>query len=143
METLITLAADPKAGDCANPESAATVSDSVATTAPDSPELAAKRKEIEAAVADLAVLLAKQPDERMQGLKVWVNRVVPDRGLVYLGMALGASLGCSPFCGCAAKQIGEQCEPFLLERVPWLTRVVVEAQAPEVRSPGKLMLKLL
>lgn len=107
------------------------------------PQSDAKRAEVDAAITALSAELAKQEDPKVRGVKIWVNKLESQRGMLWLGIALGESLGCSPFCGCAAKQMGEQMEPFLLERVPWLTRVVVEAQAPEVKPAGKLLLKLL
>ena len=97
----------------------------------------------EQAVGKLQELLKAQKDERLQPVKVWVNRINPDRGMMYMGIALGKELGCSPFCGCAAKQIGDQFEPFLLERLPWLKRVVMEPEAPEENDPGHLIMKLL
>lgn len=100
-------------------------------------------KETEAVVAQLQDLLSQQKDERLRPIRVWVNRINPERGLLYMGIALGKDLGCSPFCGCAAKQIGDQFEPFLLERLPWLTRVVMEPEAPEVNEPAGLLMKLL
>ena len=100
-------------------------------------------KEGEVAVSQLQELLAAQKDERLNPIKVWVNKINPERGMLYMGIALGKDLGCSPFCGCAAKQIGDQFEPFLLERLPWLTRVVMEPEAPEVNDPANLLMKLL
>lgn len=89
-----------------------------------------KWQEAGTAVDQLQKVLENQKDERFHDVKVWVNKVNEDRGMVYVGIALGEALGCSPFCGCAAKQIGDQFEPFLLEQVPWLNRVVMEPQAP-------------
>ena len=97
----------------------------------------------ESAVQALQKLLRQQKDPRLQPVKVWLNRINEDRGMAYVGIALGEELGCSPFCGCAAKQIGDQFEPFLMERLPWLTRLVVEPQAPTEDDPGHLLLKLL
>lgn len=102
-----------------------------------------KWQEAETAVNGLQDLLQKQKDERLKPVKVWLNRINPERGMIYVGIALGQDLGCSPFCGCAAKQIGDQFEPFLLEQVDWLSRVVVEPQAPTEDDPGHLLLKLL
>ncbi len=102
-----------------------------------------KWREGEAAVQALQELLTKQKDERMQGVKVWLNRINEDRGMAYVGIALSEELGCSPFCGCAAKQIGDQFEPFLIERVPWINRIIVEPQAPTDNDPGHLLLKLM
>lgn len=102
-----------------------------------------KRQESDAATQALQQLLEKQQDQRLQEVKVWVNRVNSERGMLYLGISLGEGLGCSPFCGCAAKQIGDQFEPFLLERLPWLTRVIVEPEAPTEQDPGHLALKFI
>lgn len=103
----------------------------------------AKRQEVDRAVQDLQVLLTEQTDPRLQDVKVWVNRINDERGVVYLGLSLGEALGCSPFCGCAAKQIGDQFEPYLMERVPWMVRVVAEAEAPPENAPGNLLLRLM
>jgi hypothetical protein len=89
-----------------------------------------KWQEAETAVGQLQSVLDNQKDDRMHDVKVWVNRINEDRGLMYVGISLGEGLGCSPFCGCAAKQIGDQFEPFLLERVSWLNRTVMEPQSP-------------
>ncbi|GEM_PF-2439426 len=102
-----------------------------------------KWQESETVTAQLQELLTKQTDPRLQEVKVWVNRVNGERGMLYLGIALGESLGCSPFCGCAAKQIGEQFEPFMLERLSWLSRVIVEPEAPTEQDAGHIALKFL
>lgn len=99
-------------------------------TTKDAPPDEQKRQEAETAVGQLQQVLEHQKDERYHDVKLWVNRINEDRGLMYVGIALGEALGCSPFCGCAAKQIGDQFEPFLLERVSWLNRLVMEPQAP-------------
>lgn len=107
-------------------------------------EEAQGRKEQEAreAVQALQGLLEAQPDPRLKEVRVWLKRINEERGILFLGVALGKALGCSPFCGCAAKQLGEQFEPFLLERLPWLSRVVVEPEAPADEGPGHLLLRL-
>ncbi|MBI2886250.1 MAG: hypothetical protein HYY02_03470 [Chloroflexi bacterium] len=99
--------------------------------------------ESEQVVQDLQRIIQSQNDPRLQPVKVWVNRVNAERGMLYLGIALGEALGCSPFCGCAAKQIGDQFEPFLIERLPWLTRVIVEPEAPTESDPGHVLLKFI
>lgn len=109
----------------------------------ETPRDEAKWHEAETAVTALQAVLQQQKDARLQPVKVWLNRINEERGMVYLGIALGEELGCSPFCGCAAKQIGDQFEPFLLERVTWLNRIVVEPQAPTDKDPGHLLMKLL
>lgn len=103
----------------------------------------AKWQESEAAVQALQQILQKQKDPRLQPVKVWVNRINSERGILYVGISLGEELGCSPFCGCAAKQISDQFEPFLLERLPWLTRVIAEPQAPTEKDPGHLFLRFI
>jgi len=103
----------------------------------------AKEQEARQAVSALQGLLEAQPDPRLREVRVWVKRINPDRGILFLGVALGQALGCSPFCGCAAKQLGEQFEPFLMERLPWLARVVVEPEAPNDAGPGNLLLRLM
>lgn len=103
----------------------------------------AKWQQAQTAVEDLQVVLTHQEDPRLQEVKVWVNRINEERGVMYLGLALGEALGCSPFCGCAAKQIGEQFEPFLMEQLPWVVRVVAEAEAPQEPDSPNFLLKLL
>jgi hypothetical protein len=103
----------------------------------------AKWSEAEQAVHLLQEGIKKQTDPRMAEVRVWLNRINPERGMIYVGIALGEALGCSPFCGCAAKQMGDQFEPFLIERVPWVNRVIVEPEAPTQEDPGHLLLKLL
>lgn len=100
-----------------------------------------KKKETEVVLKELQGLLDKQEDDRMKDVKVWLNRINPERGVIYIGMSLGEGLGCSPFCGCAAKQIGEQFEPFLMNRLPWVVRVVTEAEAPT--DDGNPLLKFI
>lgn len=102
-----------------------------------------KWQESEGVVKALQQVLQGQKDPRLQPVKVWVNRVNAERGMLYLGISLGEELGCSPFCGCAAKQIGDQFEPFLLERLSWLNRLVVEPEAPTEEDPGHLSLKFI
>lgn len=102
-----------------------------------------KWQEGETAVQQLQGLLQAQKDPRLQPVKVRLKRINPERGMLYLGITLGEELGCSPFCGCAAKQIGEQFEPFLIERLSWLSRVIVEPEAPAEEDAGHLMLKFI
>lgn len=97
----------------------------------------------DAAVQDLQEVLKGQKDPRLQEVKVWLNRINPERGMMYVGIALGEGLGCSPFCGCAAKQIGDQFEPFLLNRIPWLSRVVMEPESPMETDSDSFVLKLV
>lgn len=113
------------------------------TTKTQAPRDEAKWQEAETAVKALQEVIAKQKDDRMAGVKVWLNRINAERGMAYVGIALGEALGCSPFCGCAAKQMGDQFEPFLIERVPWVSRVIVEPEAPTQEDPGHLLLKLM
>ena len=100
-----------------------------------------KRQQADTVLHELQEVLDKQDDERLHDVKVWINRINYERGVVYMGLALGEGLGCSPFCGCAAKQIGDQFEPFLLDRLPWLVRVVAEAEAP--KDDGNPLLKFI
>ena len=109
----------------------------------EAPRDEAKWQEGEKAIHALQDLLKRQKDPRMAEVKVWLNRINPGRGMMYVGIALGEALGCSPFCGCAAKQMGDRFEPFLIERVPWVNRVIVEPEAPTHEDPGHLLLKLM
>lgn len=115
----------------------------MATTKQAQPRDEAKWGEAEQTVKALQDVISKQKDERMAGVKVWLNRINPDRGMVYVGIALGEALGCSPFCGCAAKQMGDQFEPFVIERIAWASRIIVEPEAPTQEDPGHLLLKLM
>lgn len=114
-----------------------------ATTKKAQPRDEAKWQEADTAVKGLQGAISKQQDPRMAEVKVWLNRINPERGMVYVGIALGEALGCSPFCGCAAKQMGDKFEPFLIERVSWANRVIVEPEAPTQEHPGHLLLKLM
>lgn len=100
-----------------------------------------RRKETEIVIQELQEVLGKQEDPRLHDVKIWLDRINSERGVIYLGMSLGEGLGCSPFCGCAAKQIGEQFEPFLMNRLPWAVRVVAEAEAPV--ETGNPLLKFI
>jgi hypothetical protein len=100
-----------------------------------------KKQQAETVVQELQEILKKQDDERLQPVTLWIDRINYERGVMYMGLSLGEGLGCSPFCGCAAKQIGDQFEPFLMERLPWLVRVVAEAEAP--KEDGNPLLKFI
>ncbi len=100
-----------------------------------------KKQQAETVVQELQDILKKQDDERLQPVTLWIDRINYERGVMYMGLSLGEGLGCSPFCGCAAKQIGDQFEPFLMERLPWLVRVVAEAEAP--KEDGNPLLKFI
>ena len=113
-----------------------------ARQAPAAPTPEIAKAQAETAVAELQIVLSQQPDPKVSTVKVWVAKVMPERGMLSLGIALGKELGCSPFCGCAANQIASQAEAFLFERLPWLTRVVAEAAASETPGAGLLQLKL-
>ncbi|MBM2826194.1 MAG: hypothetical protein HW403_258 [Dehalococcoidia bacterium] len=102
-----------------------------------------KRTEAEQAVKALQELLSNQQDPRLHDVSVWLERVNGERGVLHMGVALGQGLGCSPFCGCAAKQLGDQFEPFLMERLPWLTRVIAEAEPPKESESEHPLLKML
>lgn len=115
----------------------------MARTKSETPRDEPKWQEAETAVKALQGVISKQKDPRMADVKVWLSRINPDRGMVYVGIALGEALGCSPFCGCAAKQMGDQFEPFVIERVTWANRIIVEPEAPTQEDPGHLLLKLM
>lgn len=71
-----------------------------------------KIKAMNAALKNLLSKAKMQGDPSGQSLKdkgivVWVKKFDEKTGTLYLGMALGTTAGCSPFCGCAAHQIGE------------------------------------
>ena len=102
-----------------------------------------KRQGAEEAVRALQEILDGQDDLRLHDVKIWLERVNGERGVIHLGIALGEGLGCSPFCGCAAKQLGDQFEPFLMERLPWLTRVIAEAEPPKESESEHPLLKIL
>jgi len=61
---------------------------------------------------------------------VWVKNFNEKRGLVHLGMALGNSAGCSPFCGCAARQVAEVIGEELKKEFPDVLQAVGVAEIP-------------
>ncbi len=66
----------------------------------------------------------------IQDVIVWVKKFDPETGTVYLGLALGNGIGCSPFCGCAANQIAELIGEELASEFPEIKRVVGLADIP-------------
>lgn len=61
---------------------------------------------------------------------VWVKKYDENTSTVYLGLALGNGVGCSPFCGCAANQIADLIGRELVEVFPEIKRVVGLADIP-------------
>jgi Fe-S cluster biogenesis protein NfuA len=69
--------------------------------------------------------------EILKDVVVWVKDFNEDSGTVSLGLALGSSTGCSPFCGCAASQIAELIGEELQVKFPEVKRAVGIAAIPE------------
>lgn len=61
---------------------------------------------------------------------IWAEAFQASSGTLSLGMALGQGAGCSPFCGCAAKQIAELVGDELRERFPEIKRAAGAAAFP-------------
>ncbi|MEO0255627.1 MAG: hypothetical protein ABIN20_09435 [candidate division WOR-3 bacterium] len=61
---------------------------------------------------------------------VWVKDVDNKKGTIQMGVALGDSTGCSPFCGCAARQITEIIFEELRKKFPQLKKAVGIAELP-------------
>ena len=72
--------------------------------------------------------LQKKPD--LKEVIVWVSSWNPATKNLRLGLALGKSTGCSPFCGCAAKQLTKILEKYLIEKFPEIENVYGEAALP-------------
>ncbi|MFN4181688.1 MAG: hypothetical protein ACK4G3_00520 [bacterium] len=62
---------------------------------------------------------------------VWVKDFNEESGVLHLGLALGNSTGCSPFCGCAARQIAELIGEELQAKFPEIRRTLGIAELPE------------
>ena len=61
---------------------------------------------------------------------VWIKEFDEETGTLHLGLALSAGVGCSPFCGCAARQIAELIGYELSQKFPEIKRVVGYAEIP-------------
>ena len=67
---------------------------------------------------------------QIQDVVVWVKEFDSKTGTLYLGLALGNGVGCSPFCGCAANQLAEIIGVELSNVFPEIKRVVGLADIP-------------
>ncbi len=70
-------------------------------------------------------------NETLKDVIVWVKNFNEGNGTLSLGLALGTSTGCSPFCGCAAKQIADLIGEELTEHFPEIKRTIGTAEIPE------------
>lgn len=61
---------------------------------------------------------------------VWVKDVEEKKGIIQIGVALGDSTGCSPFCSCAARQITEIIFEELRKKFPQLKKAVGITELP-------------
>ncbi len=61
---------------------------------------------------------------------VWIKYFNEKTGTVHLGFALGSSTGCSPFCGCAAKQLTEIIGLEIQKVFPFVNKIVGTAELP-------------
>lgn len=94
-----------------------------------------KIKAMNAALKDLLSKAKIQGDPSGQSLKdkgviIWVKKFDKKTGTLYIGMALGTAAGCSPFCGCAAHQIGEVIGEALKKSFPEIKKTVGLAELP-------------
>lgn len=67
---------------------------------------------------------------QIENVIVWLKKFDEGTGTVYLGLALGNGVGCSPFCGCAANQIAEIIGQEISGEFPEVKRVVGLADIP-------------
>ena len=72
-----------------------------------------------------------QKNETLKDVVVWVKDFNEKTGTVSLGLALGSSTGCSPFCGCAAKQIADLIGEELQGKYPEIKRTIGIAEIPQ------------
>ena len=70
----------------------------------------------------------KNPD--LSSVIVWVESVNPITDSVLLGLALGTSTGCSPFCGCAAADITQFIQKSLKQEFPWIRSIAGKPGIP-------------
>ena len=70
----------------------------------------------------------KEPD--LSNVILWLESLNEERNTVVIGLALGNSTGCSPFCGCAANQIAAFIEGVLKKELPWVASVIGKAAMP-------------
>ena len=70
----------------------------------------------------------KNPD--LSRVVVWLNSYDSDTGAAILGLALGSGTGCSPFCGCAAKEISKYIGNLLKNNFSFIKHARGEACIP-------------
>ncbi len=78
---------------------------------------------------EIRPLIKQSP--QVQDVIVWAKDFNEENGTLYLGLALGNSTGCSPFCGCAARQIAELIGEELQMKFPEIRRTLGFAELPE------------
>jgi hypothetical protein len=67
---------------------------------------------------------------QLQEVIAWAKGFNKSTGILYLGMALGNSTGCSPFCGCAAREIAEVIGEEIKKDFPEIKSAVGMAEYP-------------
>ena len=73
----------------------------------------------------------KKKDARLQDVIVWVDSYNEKTKVVRLGLALGQGTGCSPFCGCAARELAEEIEKYTMEKFPDIEKLYGVAMLPD------------
>lgn len=68
--------------------------------------------------------------DQLKEVVIWVDAYNENTKIVRLGLALGKSTGCSPFCGCAAHQLTEQVEKLLIQKFPDIEKAYGVAKIP-------------
>lgn len=80
-------------------------------------------------------LLRNAKDPRLHTVIVWLHDYNDSLHRATIGLALGSGAGCSPFCGCAARQlvdeiIGPRLGPELKRQFPDIKSLKPEATLP-------------
>ncbi len=71
-----------------------------------------------------------QATPEIRDVIVWVREFHEPTGTLVLGLALGQGTGCSPFCGCAAKQLAELIGAEMRDAFPQIRRTLGVAELP-------------
>jgi len=72
----------------------------------------------------------KGKDTDLSTVVIWLEEYNSVNNVVTLGLAIGSATGCSPFCGCAAKDITEMIGDRLIKKLPWVRKVHGQAKVP-------------
>lgn len=84
---------------------------------------------INLALKDLVPNIKQQGSTEPLGIIAWVQELKSNDSII-IGLALRQGVGCSPFCGCAADQLGRLLEIKLKQRFPQINRVRAIATYP-------------